>query len=513
MSLQERFDTNPEDTELTGQGIARSQQWGDPYNSGGSNSSQIRQETNPREFNEGGLAMERQMNTMMAEGGIKDSGMNRDPISGNEIPAGSLAKEVRDDVDAKLSEGEYVVPADVVRYFGVNYFEKLRQKAKAGLEEMDRDGRIGGDPVGAPMGDMNDDLSDEEMFALNEMFKGGMVSGYAPGGDVTANQSQLPANEFQLPPSIFAPAPPTAPVATPTTLYGTSGDVMVLMLPAEQERYNQLISEGYSTKPIEAPTTGGETTTDSNRDRDRSAIPTPQVGNGEGGFNFSLSEDESKALSDDPLAFGKGALGGDRLLSSRTLAGVGALGGLPGMLVGGGVGAVLELQDVAKARAGLIKARAQNLEGTPEFLALEKELKEKENNMNFATKALDKTGLFTGQGYVDSLQDSIGVQTRGAIPTSGIIRNNAGIDTAKAMTPAQVQAGQAKADRGDDRPNTWDGGQVASNQNKPDTNRSETEVASAAQKAADKLGKDLAKGGRATGGLVQRPKKKPVAKK
>jgi hypothetical protein len=513
MSLQERFDTNPEDTELTGQGIARSQQWGDPYNSGGSNSSQIRQETNPREFNEGGLAMERQMNTMMAEGGIKDSGMNRDPISGNEIPAGSLAKEVRDDVDAKLSEGEYVVPADVVRYFGVNYFEKLRQKAKAGLEEMDRDGRIGGDPVGAPMGDMNDDLSDEEMFALNEMFKGGMVSGYAPGGDVTANQSQLPANEFQLPPSIFAPATPTAPVATPTTLYGTSGDVMVLMLPAEQERYNQLISEGYSTKPIEAPTTGGETTTDSNRDRDRSAIPTPQVGNGEGGFNFSLSEDESKALSDDPLAFGKGALGGDRLLSSRTLAGVGALGGLPGMLVGGGVGAVLELQDVAKARAGLIKARAQNLEGTPEFLALEKELKEKENNMNFATKALDKTGLFTGQGYVDSLQDSIGVQTRGAIPTSGIIRNNAGIDTAKAMTPAQVQAGQAKADRGDDRPNTWDGGQVASNQNKPDTNRSETEVASAAQKAADKLGKDLAKGGRATGGLVQRPKKKPVAKK
>jgi hypothetical protein len=147
------------------------------------------------------------------------------------------------------------------------------------------------------------------------------------------------------------------------------------------------------------------------------------------------------------------------------------------------------------------------------LVALEKELKEKENNMNFATKALDKTGLFTGQGYVDSLQDSIGVQTRGAIPTSGIIRNNAGIDTAKAMTPAQVQAGQAKADRGDDRPNTWDGGQVASNQNKPDTNRSETEVASAAQKAADKLGKDLAKGGRATGGLVQRPKKKPVAKK
>ena len=675
MSLQERFDTSPEDTELTGQGIARSQQWGDPYSSGGSNSSsksysyfdegalkeaanqndksreilvdmpiddfleaakkevsesklegtralvaegtpfnsipqlsfknngdgtgrvtghegrhramalreqgettipvrlmseggtgpsirwgqqnnpnspdyvdiipqsliaeegtgsvsmprlaaQIRQETNPREFNEGGLAMERQMNTMMAEGGIKDSGMNRDPISGNEIPAGSLAKEVRDDVDAKLSEGEYVVPADVVRYFGVNYFEKLRQKAKAGLEEMDRDGRIGGDPVGAPMGDMDDDLSDEEMFALNEMFKGGMVSGYAPGGDVTANQSQLPANEFQLPPSIFAPTPPPAPTATPITLYGPSGDVMVLMLPAEQERYNQLISEGYSTRPIEAPTTGGETTADSNRNRDRSAIPTPQVGTGEGGFNFSLSEDESRALSDDPLAFGKSALDGDRLISSRTLAGVGALGGLPSMLVGGGVGAVLELQDIAKARAGLIKARAQNLEGTPEFLALEKELKEKEKGMNFATRLLDKTGLFTGQGYVDYIQDSIGVQTQGAIPTSGVTRrrtNSAGIDTASAMTPAQVQAGQANAARGEGRDDSWDGGQVASNQDKPDRDRSSNQAQEAAQAAAGRQETSspsayrpdgtVSGTGKARGGLIQRPKKKPVAKK
>ena len=41
--------------------------------------------------------------------------MNIDPVSGNEIPLGSEAENVRDDVDAKLSEGEYVVPADVVK--------------------------------------------------------------------------------------------------------------------------------------------------------------------------------------------------------------------------------------------------------------------------------------------------------------------------------------------------------------------------------------------------------------
>lgn len=54
-----------------------------------------------------------------------------DPVSGNEVPPGSLPEEVRDDIDARLSEGEYVVPADVVRFFGVKflkiYVHKLRQ--------------------------------------------------------------------------------------------------------------------------------------------------------------------------------------------------------------------------------------------------------------------------------------------------------------------------------------------------------------------------------------------------
>lgn len=86
-----------------------------------------------------------------AQGGVVDQmdNMNKedgqvDPVSGNEIPVGSTAKGVRDDIDAKLSEGEYVVPADVVQYFGVAHFEKLREKAKGGLADMEADGRIGG---------------------------------------------------------------------------------------------------------------------------------------------------------------------------------------------------------------------------------------------------------------------------------------------------------------------------------------------------------------------------------
>jgi len=76
-----------------------------------------------------------------------DDGMERDPISGNEIPTGSLAEEVRDDVPAMLSEGEYVVPADVLRFYGIKFFEDLRIKAKDGLARMESMGRIGGEPI------------------------------------------------------------------------------------------------------------------------------------------------------------------------------------------------------------------------------------------------------------------------------------------------------------------------------------------------------------------------------
>jgi len=69
--------------------------------------------------------------------------MDKDPISGNPVPPGSKPEEVRDNVPAKLSEGEYVVPADVVRFFGVNFFEDLRRKAKEGMLDMEKGGRMG----------------------------------------------------------------------------------------------------------------------------------------------------------------------------------------------------------------------------------------------------------------------------------------------------------------------------------------------------------------------------------
>jgi len=65
-----------------------------------------------------------------------------DEVSGNEVPAGSKDEEVRDDIPAMLSEGEYVVPADVVRWHGLKTFEELRCEAKNAMGLMAMHDRI-----------------------------------------------------------------------------------------------------------------------------------------------------------------------------------------------------------------------------------------------------------------------------------------------------------------------------------------------------------------------------------
>jgi hypothetical protein len=141
----------------------------------------------PRQYAEGGAVgnMNQQMSFAFADGGLRDDGMRQDPVSGNEVPSGSLANEVRDDIPAQLSEGEYVVPADVVRYYGVKFFEDLRQEAKTGLQDMEMNGRIGGEPVLESGPEGNEDLTPEELAAIQEMmgmYRGGAVGGFAEGG-------------------------------------------------------------------------------------------------------------------------------------------------------------------------------------------------------------------------------------------------------------------------------------------------------------------------------------------
>ena len=70
----------------------------------------------------------------------KNNMMNEEPE--NEVPFGSLEEEVADDIPVMLSEGEYVIPADVVRYWGLKHLEEMRMMAKCGLMSMQQDGRL-----------------------------------------------------------------------------------------------------------------------------------------------------------------------------------------------------------------------------------------------------------------------------------------------------------------------------------------------------------------------------------
>jgi len=149
------------------------------------------------------MAVSDQMDMALAESG------RQDPVSGNDVPMGSLPEEVRDDVPAMLSEGEYVVPADVLRFYGLKFFEDLRENAKMEITRMADEGRIGGTPIAgpgpaAPTPDQPNglDLSPEDMQQLESVLQsseGGAV-GFNVGGSMQeqAQKSGLPAKESSM---------------------------------------------------------------------------------------------------------------------------------------------------------------------------------------------------------------------------------------------------------------------------------------------------------------------------
>ncbi len=147
-------------------------------------------------FNKGGeVSMQKQME-LFDEGGLMDEGGTTDPISGNDVPVGSLQKEVRDDIPAQLSEGEFVMPADVVRYHGLDKMMALRDEAKAGLQRMDAMGQMGNAdeatiPDGIPF-NMDDLIVDDEPM---QMQVGGFVPQLQP---YTSLQGQQPTGFAQL---------------------------------------------------------------------------------------------------------------------------------------------------------------------------------------------------------------------------------------------------------------------------------------------------------------------------
>ena len=123
-------------------------------------------------FNKGGATMEQQME-LFDDGGLKDEGGMTDKESGNKVPSGSTRKEVRDDIPAMVSEGEFIFPADVTRYIGLDRLMELRQDAKMGLQKMEMMGQMGNSDEAVLPDDMPFDMDD--IIVIDDMAVGGSV--------------------------------------------------------------------------------------------------------------------------------------------------------------------------------------------------------------------------------------------------------------------------------------------------------------------------------------------------
>jgi len=368
-------------------------------------------------FNEGGLAMnnEAQMAALFEEGGIADDGMRVDPVSGNEIPPGSMASEVRDDVPAQLSEGEYVVPADVLRFYGVKFFEDLRSQAKQGMMKMEVDGRIGGEPV-PPQGPQQGPegaLTPEEMAVLQEMGMnvGGMVPqqrvGYNLAGlEDGSNASTTAANvatQYGPGSSIdrargVAPVI-TAPVVTMVTLYGPANEIVMISLPEQQEKYDELVALGYTTEQ-----TGLTTATSVGGDDDDSDPPKA--------IEWGTASIDQFAKTHESMTSkaGKGLIAGVSIFSP---------------MFGLGMAGMMKVQ-----RNSMIKGAYSQLKNnknlTPEETAKLKEIvKEMESSSGSGLETVFSKGTYAGNSFTEGLANLL-TPNDGASYRNGQLVDDAG---------------------------------------------------------------------------------------
>lgn len=508
------------------------------------------------------------MDKMYDEGGLATDGMDVDPVSGNDIPVGSNATDVRDDVDAKLSTGEYVVPADVVKYVGVAQLEKLVDKAKAGLEKMDDDGRIGGEPTT----DVEEVTLGGDLNTLDGYATGGMVAGADIDGIINRVKAaamkdpsiinmlkakgifvQEPQPQGQLqqqamsqgavptqaaPPSMQGKADPVAfaegglsgPAITPFNPYsytpGFSAETSVTgMAPTLSGQPAAPVTPNVATTAA-APVTGicdpgfvwdaarnMCVPIESSQGSSSSAVVPATTSNPNAWMDkFDYTKPEN-LLESTMTTLGAGKKEKD----------VSLLGGLGGMLsnafsgglAGGLIGKVMATNNVAQAAANAIVLREAGHADLAD--KLEEQIKTYSKD-----KGLENVPTDWRNG--NQLASDI---AKTQVNTIRKWQSGGGADL---VTPAMVEKGITTAAKGDDRATTWTGGQVVANQNAPVYNDDNGSSANAeamaaaqasrresAQKAADKLGQPLATGGRATGGLVgPRPSKtktKPKGKR
>jgi len=185
---------------------------------------------------------------MFQQGGLEQDGGTQDPVSGNKVPIGSAQVEVRDDIPAMLSEGEFVFPADVVRFIGLEKLMQIRQEAKAGLKRMEDMGQMGNSSEATIPDDVPftmDDLEVEEDTS-RKMQAGGMP---VPMPSLT---SQYFPQQFLQPVNISSQQPQQALTVNPQLTAPTSTPANMTNVNL-QGQYGQAVQPLYSVQAPTAP--------------------------------------------------------------------------------------------------------------------------------------------------------------------------------------------------------------------------------------------------------------------
>ena len=342
---------------------------------------------------------------------FKSSRTEVDPVSGNEVPPGATAEEVRDDIPAMLSENEYVVPADVVRYFGVRFFEDLREKAKEDMVELEEGGRIGGEPIEDDGEDLPFDIS--ELSVVDEPDEEAEV-GFADGGVVIdPSVANMEAPDF----------------LGGTSAFGGSGDEYKTFKNAAGLIMNVRFVNG---KPMSYIPPGYEeqgTATEEAAAAVTTSAPAPTVqstytGGGDGPANevntpvgrAASSANSSEAAAPEAPSYG---IAGGKLGSAAVGTGLGAAFGPTGAVTGAQVG--IQAGKFNEARNDLAQAVMAN--DTAAIEAAKEAVTTSYNKMGLGAKAVTfnegKTAKDAIANVMSDVQNFLGISAQGASGTTG----------------------------------------------------------------------------------------------
>jgi hypothetical protein len=154
--------------------------------------------------------MNRQME-LFARGGLKDEGGMIDEESGNRVPIGGTREGVRDDINANVSEGEFILSEDVTRYHGLEKLMNLRQEAKMGLKKMEAMGQMGNSDEATMPDDLPFGMDDLIIVAGGETDDGGELN-MAVGGLTTGTTNVVRTGQEP----VYGGGQPVAPTTTAT---------------------------------------------------------------------------------------------------------------------------------------------------------------------------------------------------------------------------------------------------------------------------------------------------------